>query len=49
MAFQISNSWIAADGMSVSVAIVTGNFLHEHRYPTPQLGVLDSRECSDQP
>jgi hypothetical protein len=33
----------------ILVAVVTGNFLHEHHDPAPQGGIIDSHERSDQP
>jgi chaperonin GroEL (HSP60 family) len=32
-----------------SVAVVTDNFLHKHHDIAPQMGILNSRERSDQP
>jgi hypothetical protein len=31
------------------VAVVTGNFLHEHHDPAPHGGIIKSHERSDQP
>ena len=31
------------------VAVVTGNFLHEHHDPAPHGGIINSHERSDQP
>jgi hypothetical protein len=31
------------------LVVVTDNFLHEHRYPAPQGGIINSHERSDQP
>jgi hypothetical protein len=33
----------------LSVRVVTGNFLHEHHDPTPQGGIINSHERSNQP
>ena len=29
--------------------LLTGNFLHEHHDLAPQIGIINSHECSDQP
>ena len=31
------------------LVVITGNFLHEHHDPAPQVGVINSHERSDQP
>jgi hypothetical protein len=39
----------AACRSAPSIAIVTGNFVHEQHNPPPQVGILNSHERSDQP
>jgi hypothetical protein len=31
------------------LVVVTGNFLHEHHDPAPQVGIINSHERSNQP
>jgi hypothetical protein len=39
----------AQSELGILVAVVTGNFLHEHHDPAPQGGIINSHERSDQP
>jgi hypothetical protein len=39
----------AARRSAPSIAIVTGNFLHEHHDLAPQIGIMNSHERADQP
>ena len=38
-----------APELGILVAVVTGNFLHEHHDPAPHGGIINSHERSDQP
>jgi hypothetical protein len=39
----------AQSELGILVAVVTGNFLHEHHNPAPHGGIINSHERSDQP
>jgi hypothetical protein len=39
----------ARSELGILVAVVTGNFLHEHHDPAPHGGIINSHERSDQP
>jgi hypothetical protein len=39
----------AQSELGILVAVVTGNFFHEHHDPAPHGGIINSHECSDQP
>ena len=39
----------AQSELGILVAVVTGNFLHEHHDPAPQGGIINSHERCDQP
>ena len=39
----------AQSKLGILVAVVTGNFLHEHHDPAPHGGIINSHERSDQP
>jgi hypothetical protein len=38
----------AQSKLGILVAVVTGNFLHEHHDPAPQGGIINSHERCDQ-
>jgi hypothetical protein len=37
----------AQSELGILVAVVTGNFLHEHHDPAPHCGIINSHERSD--
>jgi putative tryptophan/tyrosine transport system substrate-binding protein len=40
-------AFLPADLSCILVAVVTGNFLHEHHDPAPQGGIINSHERSE--
>jgi len=47
--FDANTGRPAQSELGILVAVVTGNFLHEHHDPAPQGGIINLHERSDQP
>ena len=48
-AWYSGSSCVAGVPEPDNLVVVIGNFLHEHHDPAPQVGIINSRERSDQP